>query len=123
MEQTRRRRIVWFALAAMLLRALLPLGWMPGSFAAGVPLVICTPQGAKQIHLGQDGKPVSPEPGSAATAACVFSAAAPLAPAPGAIAVAPARIVATETLVLASDANRSGRVASASHPRAPPFVS
>jgi hypothetical protein len=64
---------VQLALAAMLLRALLPAGWMP-SAEAGAPLVICTMHGAMQI---------APEPAKhkAAGEICPFAAAAALAPA------------------------------------------
>jgi hypothetical protein len=52
---------VHLALAAMVLRALLPAGWMPGA-SAGTPLVVCTMNGPEQIVLGADGKPLKHQP-------------------------------------------------------------
>jgi hypothetical protein len=47
-----------FALAAMLLRALLPTGWMPNpSGSAMVPLVICTMNGPVRMMVPADGQP------------------------------------------------------------------
>ncbi|MGA7675921.1 MAG: DUF2946 family protein [Rhizomicrobium sp.] len=51
------------ALAAMMLRALLPVGWMPNpSMAGGTPLTICTMNGPVQMVLGPDGQPQKPKP-------------------------------------------------------------
>lgn len=63
------------ALAAMLLRALMPAGWMPNAeAAAGSPLVICTMNGPM---------PLAPEPqkhkADASGDICPFAAAAQLA--------------------------------------------
>jgi hypothetical protein len=46
------------ALAAMLLRALLPAGWMPdpAGAAGGAALVICTVQGPLTVHTDGSGK-------------------------------------------------------------------
>lgn len=71
------------ALTAMLLRALIPAGWMPApTVASGSPFVICTVNG-----------PIEPKPAhdadrGHASAPCVFAAAAPLSP-PAAIFSAP----------------------------------
>ena len=54
------------AVAAMLLRALLPEGWMPGTTSSGMPeLVICTMDQPVQAMpmTGQDGKMDMPMPG------------------------------------------------------------
>lgn len=58
------------AVAAMLLRALLPEGWMPGTTSSGMPeLVICTMDEPVQAApmsmpmMGQDGKMNMPSPG------------------------------------------------------------
>jgi|SRR5579871_2132103 len=59
------------ALAAMLLRALLPDGWMPS--AAGSTLTICSVN-----TLQKDGK--APTNQERSHAPCAFAAAAPLAP-------------------------------------------
>ena len=45
-------------LAAFMLRALIPTGWMPqASGGDGVTLVICTVAGLQEITLGPDGHP------------------------------------------------------------------
>ncbi len=63
------------ALLAMLLRALLPDGWMPnaGGDAAASPFVICSVDGA---HRGK--APADPQ--QRGHAPCAFAAAAPLSP-------------------------------------------
>jgi hypothetical protein len=64
---------VSLALCAMVLRALLPDGWMPAASAA-VPLVICSIDGTH--HTKAPGAPTQPQ----SHAPCAFAAAAPLAP-------------------------------------------
>jgi hypothetical protein len=62
---TRRIRLagVHIALAAMLLRALLPAGWMPNSApSAGAPFVICAMDGAAHLASGSDGQPLKHQP-------------------------------------------------------------
>ena len=70
-----RRAAVHLALAAMLLRAVMPVGWMP-SAAAGSPLTICTMNGPIRMVLGPDGNPIKQKPHHEA---CPFAAAPPLA--------------------------------------------
>lgn len=61
MNRNRSRAIAIIALAAMMLRALLPDGWMPASSAsAGTLLTICTMNGPVRIALGDDGQPQKP---------------------------------------------------------------
>jgi hypothetical protein len=72
---------IHLALAAMVLRALLPAGWMPGA-SAGTPLVVCTMNGPEQIMLGADGKPLKHQPSKDDVRhhdMCPFAAAASLA--------------------------------------------
>jgi hypothetical protein len=106
-----------FALTAMLLRGLLPAGWMPAA-DAGAPLVICTGHGA--THLG----PVRPRghtlPGDGPVV-CPFASAAhlslPLAIAPRteptAVALNAARTLFSCVIPLAS-------IFRPQSPRAPP---
>ncbi len=55
MNHSFRTAAVHIALAAMLLRALMPAGWMPNAdAAAGTPITICTMNGAVQIDLVAD---------------------------------------------------------------------
>jgi hypothetical protein len=50
---------VYLALAAMMLRAMIPAGWMPQAPSQHASLfVICTTQGMQQVTLGDDGKPL-----------------------------------------------------------------
>jgi hypothetical protein len=59
MNRRFRTTAVHIALAAMLLRALMPAGWMPSAAAsAGTPITICTMHGAVQMALGADGQPL-----------------------------------------------------------------
>jgi hypothetical protein len=61
MSRTLRLAGIQLALAAMVLRALLPDGWMP-SGTAGNPIAICTANGPVQLVVGQDGRPDKPNP-------------------------------------------------------------
>jgi hypothetical protein len=57
MSRTLRLAGIQLALAAMMLRALLPDGWMPSaSGAPGIPIAICTANGPVQLVIGQDGR-------------------------------------------------------------------
>lgn len=63
MNRNRSRAIVWIALAAMMLRALLPDGWMPsGGGVAATMLTICTMDGPMRVALGDDGQPLKKQP-------------------------------------------------------------
>ena len=63
MNRNRSRAVVWIALAAMMLRALLPDGWMPsGGGAAAAMLTICTMNGPMRVALGDDGQPLKKQP-------------------------------------------------------------
>lgn len=108
---------VSLALCAMLLRALLPDGWMPA--AVGSPFVICSVDGA---HSG--GKAPADPAREHSHAPCAFAAAAPLAPPQ----VAPTAAPATAAVQRIAFAWRGGRFDShATHrsnaPRAPPVFS
>jgi hypothetical protein len=66
---------VTLALSAMLLRAVLPVGWMPNLTGAGdTPLVICSVDGAHHLP------PHDPARGQQDDHMCPFAAAAHLAP-------------------------------------------
>ncbi len=59
MKRSFRLAAVHIALAAMLLRAWMPTGWMPSADAAtGSPIAICTMNGSVQLDLSSDGKPI-----------------------------------------------------------------
>jgi hypothetical protein len=79
MNRNRSRTIAVIALAAMVLRALLPDGWMPASSAsAGTLLTICTMDGSVQMALGDDGQPHKQQPAnhnSGSHEVCPFAAA------------------------------------------------
>jgi hypothetical protein len=72
---------VHIALAAMLLRALLPAGWMPNP-AAAASFMICTTDGPAQVAVGSDGQPLKHQPdqnNDRSHEACPFAAAPHLA--------------------------------------------
>jgi hypothetical protein len=57
MSRTLRLVGIHLALAAMLLRAMLPDGWMPGpANTSGVPIELCTVSGPVNVAVGEDGK-------------------------------------------------------------------
>jgi hypothetical protein len=76
MRAARRPLIHFIAIAALLLRALIPAGFMPGTSNGAPALVICTAQGAKALGAKL-------EHGSQ-HAQCPFAAAAGMAAAPAA---------------------------------------
>lgn len=82
--RTTRLGLVQLALLAMVLRALIPAGWMPAQAGQGTGLVICTGQGLVTIQVGPDGKPLPAHPGDQDQThhhdVCPFAAAAHLAP-------------------------------------------
>jgi len=101
----------------MLLRALLPDGWMPGAKAAVSPFVICSVDNARY-----DGK--APPGQERSHAPCAFAAAAPLAPP-----AAPASVIARSdeaTGIVPTGTNYDLRTATSHRPnaaRAPPIFS
>jgi len=117
---------IYVALAAMMLRALLPAGWMPGTFASGSALVVCTMSGPVDLVLGADGKPLkhhSSEGDARHHEMCPFAGAPHLA-SPSAIAGAalPSYAIAAafevSRVVFAARATRY----SPQSPRAPPHL-
>ena len=70
-----RSAAIGLALCAMVLRALLPDGWMPAAAAGSSPFVICSVDG---VHGG--GKPPADPARESRHAPCAFAAAAHLAP-------------------------------------------
>lgn len=82
---TRNVRIaaVHIALVAMLLRALLPTGWMPNNTGGPAPLIVCTGAGLVAITFDKNGTPLKQTPiKSDAThrGICPFGVVAHLAP-------------------------------------------
>jgi hypothetical protein len=71
-------------LAAFMLRALIPTGWMPqSSDTDGMTLVICTVAGLQEITLGPDGHPPPSDDSSQANAGhdpCPFASAVKFTP-------------------------------------------
>lgn len=83
-----RSAAAWLALSAMLLRALVPAGWMPAA-SGGAFLVLCTANGLVQVLDAQPDSATGGSPAShlpAADGTCPFGATAvpalPGAPAP-----------------------------------------
>jgi len=63
MGRSARLAAIYVALAAMMLRALVPAGWMPNTASAqGVPIILCTMDGPVHIVVGPDGQPVKQKP-------------------------------------------------------------
>lgn len=116
---------IHLALAAMVLRALLPAGWMPGA-SAGTPLVVCTMNGPERIVLGADGKPLKHQPSQDDALhheMCPFAGAPHLA-SPSAVA---GIALPSYAIVVAFDVSRGTSFAGAPRyspqsPRAPPHL-
>jgi|GEM_PF-2760886 len=110
---------VSLALCAMVLRALLPDGWMPAPAASAAPFVICSMDG---IHTG--GKQPADPAHERAHAPCAFAAAAPLSPPLVAIMAVPvSQPVERLALTARSDPFTSHAIHRANAPRAPPAFS
>ena len=82
LRRTNRRLYIsalWLAIAAIMLRAFVPAGWMPniGGPASGVPIVICSGSGAQTVLVDPDGKPVQPA-NPTDHGVCAFAASGPL---------------------------------------------
>ncbi|HWA92714.1 MAG TPA: hypothetical protein VG889_21960 [Rhizomicrobium sp.] len=101
------------ALVAMLLRALIPAGWMPQSAAAGSPFVICTADGA--VH---PAKPHDADRGKSPP--CAFAAAGHLAPPAPSPAFATAIGVSSITHEAAREAPAVAAPYRSAAPRGPP---
>jgi hypothetical protein len=115
-----RQLAISLALCAMLLRALLPDGWMPASAASGSPFEICSVDG---IHTGGSKAP-APGQERGHTAPCAFAAAGHLSPpalAASAFA-APARFFRVARVQIATRAPRTPPYRS-NAARAPPAFS
>jgi hypothetical protein len=50
------RALTLVLLAAFMLRALVPSGWMPHASSGGVTFIICTVAGLREVAVGPDGK-------------------------------------------------------------------
>jgi hypothetical protein len=111
------------ALVAMVLRALLPAGWMPAaiSSANASPFVICTIDGP--VHQTSDKQKPSSDH-DRAHAPCVFAAAAPLAsPASDTVALAPSNLTAPIFFASSRDTVTASALFRPNAARAPPAFS
>jgi hypothetical protein len=110
------------ALVAMVLRALLPAGWMPAAItsADASPFVICTIDGP--LHQAPS-KQTPPSDHDRAHAPCVFAAAAPLAsPHVDAATLAPSNIAAPILFAASRDDVTANAIFRPNTARAPPSL-
>ncbi len=120
-----RRACAQFALAVMLLRALLPVGWMPGTTPqGGMALVICNGDGPAQSMGGMPGMDHKSTPGGTHhNDECPFAAAPHYAPVLGLALLALPALAFSNTQnrvahsLLAADTQHSPQ-----SPRAPPSL-
>jgi hypothetical protein len=107
------------ALVAMLLRALLPDGWMPAPPGSHATLVICTATGFKHIALPGEPSKKQHENGNE-SGPCAFAAASPFAPPAALASPLPQQAERAAPLVFAQALPPSRAVSRANNPRAPP---
>jgi hypothetical protein len=120
--KTYRHAIAWVALVALLLRGLIPAGFMPrpAHSAADAHLIICTGEGARLILGDQGGAPLN---SSLEHKPCIFAPVSPLAEAPQIPLFAFAQLDVRSILFPVTTAP-SARVLSLAHAaRAPPILS
>lgn len=118
-----RTAAVSLALAAMMLRALLPAGWMPGAIASGTPLVLCTMGSMAHAAPAKNGGPLERKPthdDGRHHEVCPFSAAPHLAPPAAAAAILPSYAVTGGAARLAQSPLRQVSRYVPQAPRAPP---
>jgi len=121
----RLRRNPWLvlglALPALLLRAAIPLGFMPAA-SAGTPFAMemCPGHVSTPVSVPADGQPAPA--GKHHEAPCVFAAAAGLAPTPFVASVDDADVVRTEFAVVERTVAPGRPSPTANRPRAPPFT-
>jgi hypothetical protein len=122
-----RLAVIHLALAALMLRALLPAGWMPSASAsAGSFITICTMDGFAKIALGADGQPLkhtpAPDDGRSHDV-CPFAAAPHFATAPPPLAIStPYTVAAFAQAPRAFFAARAIAHYAPQSPRAPPAI-
>jgi hypothetical protein len=125
MTSTVHRASVCFALLALLVRALLPVGWMPNpAGTAGTPIILCTVEGGIPVFLGLDGKPLKNSPADDHTQhsdGCPFAATPHVATATVIVAATqPSLAVSWAVFDFASRIGSFNRQFSLASPRAPP---
>ena len=57
MSRYLRECAVYIALMALVMRAVIPVGWMPNSTGKGAAFIVCTADGPAPFLFGPDGKP------------------------------------------------------------------
>lgn len=122
-----RLAVIHLALAAMMLRVLLPAGWMPSAnAAAGTFITICTMNGFAKVALDANGQPLKHAPAQddgRQHDVCPFAAAPHFATTPPLLAIS-----APHTIIARLEAPRVfARAQSFAHytpqsPRAPPAI-
>jgi hypothetical protein len=111
------------ALAAMVLRALLPDGWMPNSagLSGGTTLIICTIEGPTKLHVDADGTSHAPQDQTHHHDVCPFAVAGPFAP-PTALALAAPTAWISETTPPDTAGFQPINIDTAHRPRGPPHL-
>lgn len=114
---------VQIALVAMVLRALLPAGWMPDT-AAGTPFVICTMNGPMQAaHLPDPGKHQPGHDDGRQNDVCPFAASVHFAtPAATATVAQSTQVASFASVPLPAPAVRAAIRYARQSPRAPPSL-
>jgi hypothetical protein len=114
-----------FALAAIVLRAIVPVGWMPGTSESGTPIILCTAQGLLEIAVGADGKPVDQGEQESAPHAppCVFGANANFTTPPDTFEPAPSPAYVQATLGFEPESRPVRIYLRPQQARAPPAIS
>jgi len=113
---------LWLALAAMVLRLAMPVGWMPSpSATSGTMIVMCTMNGPVKMAMPEDGAP-KPDPAKHHDT-CPFGAAPHFATAaPLAVQVAAVTWALGEVEWPSWPKRAERRLNSPQSPRAPPLV-
>ncbi len=120
------RRRVWIALIlfpALWCRALIPVGFMPGSIdGLGIAMQLCTSDGLQTVIVDPNGNPIPHDGESRHNAPCVFAASASAAPLPSIVLALAHVMVQARELVPTLIPSASRALVRVRLPRGPPAL-
>jgi hypothetical protein len=100
MSRRRRTFAAWLLLPVLALRAVIPVGFMPGSHAGlGIAMQLCTSQGIQTVIVNPDGSIEKGAPSSHHDAPCAYAVVGTAAPPPAAFAASVPSLLSSAPLI------------------------